>query len=118
MLPAETPEEFVRNLVAVGEANVRVLQSYRPSALTVTAQFYTPQSREALAELSGRTPPDDDDLGWSREVGQNVEVRRLAGDHFTMMMGKSAALLARDIAHFLSGGPAKGRSPDGEKLAF
>ncbi|HEX3599214.1 MAG TPA: SDR family NAD(P)-dependent oxidoreductase, partial [Lacipirellulaceae bacterium] len=87
MLPAETPEEFVRNLVAVGEANVRVLQSYRPSPLTMTARFYVPQSREALAELSGRTPPDDDDLGWSREVGQNVELHRLAGDHFTMMMG-------------------------------
>ncbi len=91
MLPPETPDEFIRKLVGVGEANVRVLQSYRPSALSVTAQFFAPETREALAELSGRTPPSDDDLGWSREIGQNVELHRLEGDHFTMMVGDSAA---------------------------
>jgi acyl transferase domain-containing protein/thioesterase domain-containing protein/acyl carrier protein len=49
MLPAETPEEFVRNLVAVGQSNVRVLQSYRPRPLSTTAQFFSPDTREALA---------------------------------------------------------------------
>jgi myxalamid-type polyketide synthase MxaB len=95
MLPAETPEEFVRNLVAVGQANVRVLQSYRPNALTATVQFFTPETREALAELSGRTPPKDIDLGWSRHIGQSVEVHRLPGDHFTMMFGDSAVQISR-----------------------
>ena len=32
LVPPEMPEEFIRRLVHVGEANVRVLQSYRPTA--------------------------------------------------------------------------------------
>jgi thioesterase domain-containing protein/NAD(P)-dependent dehydrogenase (short-subunit alcohol dehydrogenase family)/acyl carrier protein len=98
MLPAETPEEFVRNLVEVGQANVRVLQSYRPRPLSVTAQFFTPENREALAELSGRTPPKDVDLGWSRQIGQSVQIHRLPGDHFTMMFGNSASQISRLVA--------------------
>ncbi len=101
MLPAETPIEFVRNLVAVGQANVRVLQSYRPNPLTITVQFFTPETREALAELSGRTPPADVDLGWSRQIGQAVEIHRLPGDHFTMMFGESAARIGRLLTPLL-----------------
>ncbi len=102
MLPAETPEEYVRSLVAVGQANVCVLQSYRPQPLSITAQFFTPESREALAELSGRTPPNDVDLGWSRQIGQSVEIHRLSGDHFTMMFGQSASALAQELHGFLT----------------
>ncbi len=102
MLPPETPEDYIRNIVAVGQANVRVLQSYRPKRLSITAQFFSPESREALAELSGRTPPSDVDLGWSRQIGQAVEVHRLAGDHFTMMTGQSATKLASRLQGFLA----------------
>ncbi len=44
MLPPETPDEFVRKLVDVGEANVRALQSYRPSALSIAVQFFAPET--------------------------------------------------------------------------
>jgi myxalamid-type polyketide synthase MxaB len=102
MLPTETPEEFVRNLVAVGQANVRVLQSYRPRPLSITAQFFSPDTREALAELSGRIPPKDVDLGWSRQIGQSVEIHRMPGDHFTMMLGESAALISSLLSSYLA----------------
>jgi thioesterase domain-containing protein/acyl carrier protein len=101
MLPPETPDEFVRKLVDVGEANVRVLQSYRPSALSIPVQFFSPEAREALAEVSGRTPPSDDDLGWSRLIGQTIELHRLPGDHFSMMFGAAAAIVARELARYL-----------------
>jgi thioesterase domain-containing protein len=65
-------------------------------------QFFTPAEKEALAELSGRTPPSDDDLGWSREARQTVELHRLPGDHFSMMTGKSARLIAQELARHLS----------------
>jgi len=102
LVPPEMPEEFIRQLVHVGEANVRVLQSYRPTALSGAVQFFTPAAKEALAELSGRTPPSDDDLGWSREIGQTVELHRLEGDHFSMMVGDSAKRIARELARHLS----------------
>jgi thioesterase domain-containing protein len=102
MLPPETPEEYIRKIVAVGQANVRVLQSYEPKHLSITAQFFTPESREALAELSGRTPPSDVDLGWSRQIDQSVHVHRLPGDHFTMMTSQSATILAHHLRGFLA----------------
>jgi thioesterase domain-containing protein len=103
MIPAETPESFVRRIVHVGEANVRVLQSYRPTALTTSVLFFVPETREALAELSGRTPPSDDDLGWSRETGQSVELRVIPGDHFSMMSGDAAAIIASELSQAFSG---------------
>lgn len=102
LVPPEMPEEFIRQLVLVGEANVRALQSYRPQPLAAALQFFTPETKEALAELSGRTPPSDDDLGWSREIGQTVELHRMPGDHFSLMIGKSAALIARELARHLT----------------
>jgi thioesterase domain-containing protein len=102
MLPPETPEEYIRKVVAVGQANVRVLQTYRPKPLSITVQFFTPETREALAELSGRTPPSDVDLGWSRKIGQAVKVHRLSGDHFTMMFGQSVSFLAKELQGFLA----------------
>ena len=90
LVPPETPEAYIRRLVHVGEMNVRVLQNYRPSALNVPVQFFTPEVRSALAVISGRTPPNDKDLGWSSQIGQTVSLHRIPGDHFTMMAGKGA----------------------------
>jgi thioesterase domain-containing protein/NAD(P)-dependent dehydrogenase (short-subunit alcohol dehydrogenase family)/acyl carrier protein len=111
MLPPETPEDFVRNLVAVGQANVRVLQSYRPRALATTVQFFTPETREALAELSGRKPPSDLDLGWSRQFGQSVELHRLPGDHFTMMFEESATTISEILTTHLTANQPISASP-------
>jgi myxalamid-type polyketide synthase MxaB len=102
MLPAEMPEAFIRRLVHVGEANVRVLQSYRPTALDAPVLFFSPEHREALAELSGRTPPADADLGWAREIGQTVDLRVVPGDHFSMMSGDSATTICRELAQVLN----------------
>jgi thioesterase domain-containing protein len=102
MIPPETPESFIRKLVDVGEANVRVLQTYRPRPLSTTVQYFTPEIRGALAELSGRTPPSDIDLGWSRIVGQAVEIHEVPGDHFTMMTGEGATQIARRLQAFMS----------------
>jgi acyl transferase domain-containing protein/thioesterase domain-containing protein len=101
MIPAETPESFIRQLVHVGEANVRVLQSYRPRAIAAPVVFFVPETKEALAELSGRTPPSDADLGWSREIGQSSELHTVPGDHFSMMVGESATIIANELAQLL-----------------
>jgi thioesterase domain-containing protein len=101
MIPAETPEEYVRRLVRVGEANVLVIQSYQPRPLSAPVQFFVPTDRSALKELAGREPPDDSDLGWSREIGQNVALHVVPGDHFTMMQSVSASILGRQLSQCL-----------------
>jgi thioesterase domain-containing protein/acyl carrier protein len=103
MIPAETPESFIRQVVQVGEANVQVLQSYRPNSIAAPVVMFVPETKGALAEIAGRNPPEDDDLGWSREVGQAVELVSVPGDHFSMMTGKSALIVAQELARVLSG---------------
>jgi thioesterase domain-containing protein/NAD(P)-dependent dehydrogenase (short-subunit alcohol dehydrogenase family)/acyl carrier protein len=106
MIPPEMPESFILRLVHVGESNVRVLQSYRPKVLSASILFFVPETRGALAELSGRTPPSDEDLGWSREVGQAVELRVIPGDHFSMMTGDGSKAIAEELSKVLNAQPA------------
>jgi len=94
IIPAETPESFVRRLVAVGKANVSAIQGYSPSALTSRATLFVPALKEGLAQVSGREMHADEDNGWSAEVGQLLEIEEVPGDHFTMMVGDSAAQIA------------------------
>ncbi|MCC7476119.1 MAG: SDR family NAD(P)-dependent oxidoreductase [Pirellulales bacterium] len=102
ILPPDTPESYIRKLVDVGEANVRVLRTYVPQPISAPTLFFFPESRDALIEISGRTPPPDPDLGWSRLAGQPVDLRQLPGDHFSMMAGDSARQIATEMAAFLS----------------
>jgi hypothetical protein len=78
-----------------------VIQSYRPHALSVAIQLFVPAIKTGLAEVSGRKLRADADHGWSSEIGQSVEIEELPGDHFTMMVGDSAALLAGALARHL-----------------
>jgi acyl transferase domain-containing protein/thioesterase domain-containing protein/acyl carrier protein len=102
IVPAETPEPFIRRLVRVGEANVRVLQEYEPNRLVTPIQLFVPATKTALADLSGCTPPKEADLGWSSRVGQAVEYQEVSGDHFTMMVGDGAAHIARALEKYLA----------------
>jgi thioesterase domain-containing protein len=94
VVPTETPESFIRRLVHVGEANVRVIQSYSPRPLQTTVQLFVPFDRRGLAEVSGRETSPHADNGWAEEVGQVVELHELPGDHFTMMLGEGALKIA------------------------
>jgi acyl transferase domain-containing protein/NADPH:quinone reductase-like Zn-dependent oxidoreductase/thioesterase domain-containing protein/nucleoside-diphosphate-sugar epimerase len=101
-VPQDTPEEFIRRLVRVGEANVRVIQSYEPDSLAAPVHLFVPHIKGGLAEVSGREMPEDEDHGWSTQLGQPVELHQLPGDHFTMMLGEGAAQLARQLERILS----------------
>jgi thioesterase domain-containing protein len=101
LVPAETPESFIRRLVGVGEANVRVIQGYRPRALRAPVQLLVPTIKTGLAEVSGRQTRDEEDHGWSAEIGQVVEIEEVPGDHFTMMIGEGAARLAGILSRHL-----------------
>jgi acyl transferase domain-containing protein/thioesterase domain-containing protein/acyl carrier protein len=112
IVPAETPEEFIRRLVRAGEANVRVLQGYTPNALARPVRMFVPTDKSALEGLTGGAVADDDDRGWSSRVGQAVELQEVPGDHFTMMLGEGAAIIAGQLSKDLAAGAAaKDREP-------
>jgi thioesterase domain-containing protein len=101
-VPAEAPESVIRRLVHVGEANVRVIQGYEPASLAAPVYLFVPAIKGGLAEISGRDMPDDDDHGWSTQLGQTIETHIVPGDHFTMMIGDGAAHLASQLTKFMS----------------
>jgi thioesterase domain-containing protein/NAD(P)-dependent dehydrogenase (short-subunit alcohol dehydrogenase family)/acyl carrier protein len=109
VIPEETPESFIRRLVSAGEANIRVLQGYEPTAIKSVVRMFVPVDRSALAELTGETVPSEEDLGWSSQVGQSVELHRVSGDHFSMMMGENASAIAFDLKQVLELAEAKRR---------
>jgi myxalamid-type polyketide synthase MxaB len=108
IVPAETPEAYIRRLVRAGEANVRVLQGYEPSRLATTIRLFVPTSKTALEGLAGIAPASDDDRGWSHLEGQVVELQEVPGDHFTMMLGDGAALIAQHLNKLLAAGAQSG----------
>jgi NADPH:quinone reductase-like Zn-dependent oxidoreductase/thioesterase domain-containing protein/acyl carrier protein len=97
IVPADTPEEFIRRLVHVGKANVSVIQDYLPGPLAAPVYLFVPKTKGGLAEVAGRDLIEDQDHGWSTEIGQSIELHEVPGDHFTMMLGEGAAQLARHI---------------------
>jgi thioesterase domain-containing protein/acyl carrier protein len=102
IIPAETPESFIRRLVEVGTANVRVIQSYDAKPIEAPTQLFVPRIKTGLAEVSGRSVSPHLDNGWEAEIGQATQLHEVPGDHFTMMLGDSAAEIARTLSTLLS----------------
>jgi myxalamid-type polyketide synthase MxaB len=102
VIPAETPESFIRQLVEVGKANVQVIQSYSAKGVQAPVVQFVPRNRRGLAEVSGHEVSPDADNGWNNEIGQSVELHEVAGDHFTMMLEGSADVLARELSDRLA----------------
>jgi thioesterase domain-containing protein len=63
--------------------------------------LFVPTIKGGLADISGQEMPEDADHGWRAEVGQTMELQEVPGDHFTMMIGNSAAQLARKLTSLM-----------------
>lgn len=102
IVPAETPELFIRQLVQVGKSNVLSIQSYTPSPLRTVATMFVPRIKGGLAEVSGKLVSTEADNGWSTEVGQAVDLHEVPGDHFTMMLGEGASQVAAKLSPMIA----------------
>jgi thioesterase domain-containing protein/acyl carrier protein len=100
-IPAEAPEEYIRRLVHVGEANVRVIQSYWPREIAGRAQFFVPETKGGLAEIAGKELTEAGDHGWGEFFAGGVELTTVAGDHITMMTADGAAEIVRELSALL-----------------
>jgi hypothetical protein len=102
MVSAEAPEDFIRRLVHVGEANVRAIQGYAPRPLAEAVHLFLPVTAGGLAEIAGREIAADADHGWKSRIGQAIATHTVPGDHFTMMSGDGAVQIARELSELLS----------------
>jgi hypothetical protein len=111
LIPAETPESFVRRLVGVGKGNVVSIQGYQLRPLSTAALMFVPRIKGGLADVSGKAVSTQEDNGWGSDLQQVVEVVEVPGDHFTMMLGDGAADLAAGLAARLAVPPVlRGRA--------
>jgi thioesterase domain-containing protein len=101
LVSAEAPESIIRRLVRVGEANVRSIQGYSPRRLEISVQYFAPTTKGALLEVAEREIDETGDRSWRVEVGQQVEMHEVPGDHFTMMFGAGVVQIARRLATLL-----------------
>jgi len=102
-VPESAPEEYIRRLVRVGEANLLAIQNYEPRPIGAPVHFFHPTVVGGLTEISGRHWDESGDHGWGSVVGQPLELHRLPGDHFTMMVGGGAAKIAAVIKSLVAG---------------
>jgi myxalamid-type polyketide synthase MxaB len=96
VVPDEASPELIRHLCEVGRANVRLIMECRLRPIDHEIVMYHPERAGVLAEMSGQ--PLEADLGWSTVEGQRKTIIRVPGDHFSMMVGASAARLAELIS--------------------
>jgi thioesterase domain-containing protein len=101
-LPAATPEEYIHRIVNVGAANVRAIQGFEPRPLAASVHLFFPTVEGGLAQIAGRPWDESGDHGWGSEVGQALELHKVSGDHFTMMVGEGAAQIARQLQLMLA----------------
>ena len=101
-MPENTPDDYIRRIVDVGEANVRAIQSFEPRPLAAPVHLFIPTVEGGLAQIAGRPWDESGDHGWGSEVGQTLELHKVPGDHFTMMVGEGAAQIARLLEPLLA----------------
>jgi thioesterase domain-containing protein len=110
-VPAGAPEAYIRRLVHVGEANIRVIQSCAPRPLGAPVHLFVPTTKGGLTQIAGREWDEEGDHGWGSEVGQAVELHEVPGDHFTMMVGDGAIQIARRLKPLLAARDAAKKQP-------
>jgi acyl transferase domain-containing protein/NADPH:quinone reductase-like Zn-dependent oxidoreductase/thioesterase domain-containing protein/NAD(P)-dependent dehydrogenase (short-subunit alcohol dehydrogenase family)/acyl carrier protein len=102
-VPAATPLEYIHRIVNVGAANVRAIQGFEPRPISAPVHMFVPTVEGGLAQIAGRPWDESGDHGWGSEVGQTLELHKVSGDHFTMMVGDGAAQIARVLESLLAG---------------
>ncbi|MBW8831940.1 MAG: amino acid adenylation domain-containing protein [Burkholderiales bacterium] len=96
LLPAGTDQDYVRQLLAVTQANDEALRSYRPRPYDGEVLLFC--GTEGFGLLFG-----EPELGWRELVSSALEVVVVPGDHHGVMVGAGARLIAARLNGVQSG---------------
>ncbi|MES2950537.1 MAG: amino acid adenylation domain-containing protein [Pseudomonadota bacterium] len=87
LLPAGTGQDYVRQLLAVTQANDEALRSYQPRPYDGQVLLFC--GTEGFGPQFG-----EPELGWRELVSSGLEVVAVPGDHHSVMVGGGARLIA------------------------
>ena len=99
VVPEDVSSAYVRHLVDVAKTHVGFIKHYEPATIEAPVHLFRPSEGRVLADMSGQDLRDD--LGWGQLLGDRLRVHRSPGDHFSMMLGDSAAALAKAVAELI-----------------
>jgi myxalamid-type polyketide synthase MxaB len=100
VLPANASIAYLQRLVHVCRDHVRAIRDYELKPISQTVEMIQPSDTSALAEASGQVLGDE--LGWRAVVGDRLTVDSVPGDHFSMLTGEHAPILARAVERRLA----------------
>ncbi len=90
LLPAGTGQDYVRQLLAVTQANDEALRSYQPRPYDGQVLLFC--GTEGFGPQFG-----EPELGWRELVAAGLEVVAVPGDHHGVMVGASARMIAAHL---------------------
>ncbi len=94
-VPQDASSDHLRRVVQAGKSHAKMIKAYQPGAFGQKIVLFRPEQPNVLAEMTGQTHPAD--LGWGEILGDDLQMKQSAGDHFTMMRGENAMELARRV---------------------
>ncbi|MEM9658637.1 MAG: thioesterase domain-containing protein [Planctomycetota bacterium] len=106
VLAAGTTRADLQRRIDVCRAHVQALLHYRPSSYGQRVLLVRPDQTGVLSMATGQQFSDD--LGWQAILGDDLELIRVPGDHFSMLTDPYAGRLAEAVHDYLERSP---RSP-------
>ncbi|MEQ8848247.1 SDR family NAD(P)-dependent oxidoreductase [Botrimarina sp.] len=96
IVPGEVDEAYVRRLVAVGEALVVATRAYQHAAVHAPVEYVRAAVHGGLGEVTSGIEANVH--AWRELLGDSLSEHEAPGDHFSMMSGEGAAVIARVLA--------------------
>ncbi|WP_164101785.1 type I polyketide synthase [Candidatus Laterigemmans baculatus] len=99
VLPEGTTRSDLQRRIELCRAHLRAALAYQVQPLGQRIRMYRPKQSAVLSLATGRHLGDD--LGWGPILGEDLEIERVGGDHFSMLTGRHGQQLAETIGRHL-----------------
>jgi len=96
ILPADMDVAQLALLFAVFERNARAFQAYSPPSLEPVSRIVLFRASDGKDEML-----DGPMLGWDEFLSDRLEVRKISGNHYTMLASPNARELAEQLRTYL-----------------
>lgn len=100
LFPAEVDTEYLRRLVTVGNGLIRACTELEPEALDCDLHFFHPTDHDTLSPFD--EPGVDHAAAWEGLSNGRFKTHAVEGNHFEMLNGQGAALIAKSLAALMA----------------
>ncbi len=99
VLPPGATRDDLQRRIDMCKSHVLALMRYQTPTIQLPVTLIRPRQSAVLTMATGRQLTDD--LGWAPILGNNLQIQRVSGDHFSMLTGSHAEKLAELICRII-----------------